>query len=32
VPFYEAAGFSVVGESRCLDVRIWHMRRDAPEA
>jgi len=32
VPFYEAAGFAVVGESRCLEVRLWHMRRDAPGA
>ena len=30
VPFYEAAGFAVVDESRCLDVHIWHMRREAP--
>ena len=32
VAFYEGAGFSVVGESRCLGVRLWHMRRDAPAA
>ena len=30
VAFYEGAGFSVVRESRCLGVRIWHMRRDTP--
>ena len=30
VAFYERAGFAVVRESRCLDVRIWHMRRDTP--
>ena len=28
--FYESEGFSVVGESTCLGVRLWHMRRDAP--
>jgi GNAT superfamily N-acetyltransferase len=31
VPFYESGGFAVVGESRCLGVRIWHMRRPARE-
>lgn len=30
VPFYESAGFAVVGESRCLGVRIWLMRRPSP--
>lgn len=30
VVFYECAGFAVIGESRCLGVRIWHMRRDTP--
>ena len=29
VPFYERAGFGLVGESACLGVRLWHMRRDA---
>lgn len=28
--FYESEGFAVVGESTCLGVRLWHMRRDAP--
>lgn len=32
VPFYESAGFAVAGESHCLGVRIWHMRRAAREA
>ncbi len=31
VPFYESAGFAVAGESQCLGVRIWHMRRAACE-
>ena len=32
VTFYQSAGFAVAGESRCLGVRIWHMRRSAREA
>jgi GNAT superfamily N-acetyltransferase len=32
VPFYEAAGFALEGESSCLGVRLWHMRRAAPGA
>lgn len=29
VAFYEAAGYAVEGESCCLGVRMWHMRRAA---
>jgi len=30
VAFYQGSGFAVVAESRCLDVRLWHMQRAAP--